>query len=52
MYIGIVINRQNSWMPPMARKTVREPSDWSQLTMKREKIRPWRTSGEQVRNSA
>jgi hypothetical protein len=44
MYIGIVINKQKSWMPPMARYTVREPSDWSQLTMKRENTRPWITS--------
>ena len=44
MYIGIADSRHTSWMPPNARNTVRAPSDSSQSTIKREKIRPWKIS--------
>lgn len=40
IYIGIDISRKKSWIPPMARYTVREPLDSSQLSIKREKTRP------------
>ena len=44
MYMGMVVKRQANWIPPMAMKTVRAPSESSQLTKKREKTRPWKIS--------
>lgn len=45
MYIGIDMSMKKSWIPPIDRNTVREPSASSQSTMKREKTNPWRISG-------
>lgn len=44
MYIGTVVAKQASWIPPMATKVFFDPSASSQRLKKSEKTRPWKMS--------